>query len=207
MPIWVTTPYFSAARVISSTSSKVRAMGFSTYTCLPCAIASIVIGKCEWSGTPTVTASIFSAIRSNITRKSWKRGAFGNIFITSCVCGAPMSTSHRATTSHRPVLYNSFAISPPRWPMPMKATRTLSFALTRGAPAGLAWAGIQNEGIADAAERASARFRNERREISSVFMIRLFLSLTSRSIRVVNIRRFPFILPAGRPFISRRAPI
>ena len=37
----------------------------------------------------------------------------------------------------------------------------------------LALDGIQKEGIAAAAERAAARFRNERREISSDFMVNI----------------------------------
>ena len=69
---------------------------------------------------------------------------------------------------HRQVLYNSLAISPPRWPMPMKAMFTLSLALTRGV---MPLAGIQNEGMAVAAVSASVRFRNERRDRSSGFML------------------------------------
>ena len=91
--------------------------------------------------------------------------------IIFCVCGAPISTSQRATTSHSPVLNIRCEISAPRLPIPIKATLTLSFALTRGAAEAAFALGIQNEGIADTAEKAKACLKNERREIISDFII------------------------------------
>jgi hypothetical protein len=90
-----------------------------------------------------------------------------------------MSTSQRATTLHRPVLYNSLAISPPRCPMPMNAMFTRSLALISGEVGRTRpWAGVQNDGMADTADKASARLRNERREISSDFMVLSCLNYT-----------------------------
>ena len=56
--------------------------------------------------------------------------------------------------------------------MPINAILTFSFALTNGTPGiAPAFEGIQNEGIAVAADNANARFRNERREMCSDFMV------------------------------------
>ena len=80
------------------------AIGFSTKTCFPSDMASMEIGKCEKSGTLTRTASIWLPILSNMVRKSWKRGTFGNCLRIGRVWGAPMSTSQKATIFASPVL-------------------------------------------------------------------------------------------------------
>ena len=54
--------------------------------------------------------------------------------------------------------------------MPMNAIFTRSLALISGEVGRTRpWAGVQNDGMADTADKASARLRNERREISSDF--------------------------------------
>ena len=155
LPICVTTPYLSAAFIMSSHSSNVCASGFSTYTALPSFIACIAIGKWLWSGTATMTASILSAILSNIFLKSWKRGTSGYFLRQSCVCGAPMSVSHTATHSkRRGNLPNCRMSYQPCWPMPTKAMRTLPLATYP--------LGEKQPGSSGNAPAAAADFRNWR---------------------------------------------
>ena len=88
------------------------------------------MGKWLWSGVATITASILPDISSNSLRKSRYFGTPGNMASISCVCLAPMSTSQRATTLQRPVLWSSFATSAPRLPIPINAMPTFSLAPT-----------------------------------------------------------------------------
>ena len=78
---------------------------------------------------PMSTASIWSAILSNIFLKSWKRGSAGKVLSASSVCGAPMSVSHSATTSQTSVFFESaFRSNQACAPHPIAARRT--FPLT-----------------------------------------------------------------------------
>ena len=61
----------------------------------------------------------------------------------------------------------------------MNAIFTRSLALISGEVGRTRpWAGVQNDGMADTADKASARLRNERREISSDFMVLSCLNYT-----------------------------
>ena len=63
----------SAAAFIASASSMVRAIGFSTMTCLPCSAASSVCSACSSSGVAMYTASTFGLAHSASTLGTSRR--------------------------------------------------------------------------------------------------------------------------------------
>ena len=73
----------------------------------------------EFDAVAIATASNSLPALSNIWRKSLNCFAFGYLAIIFCVCLAPISTSHKATTSTIPVRAKSSIICSPRLPMPI----------------------------------------------------------------------------------------
>ncbi len=58
-------PLLRTASAIGHTSSSVRVMHFSQYTCLPIRAAATVMRECQWSGVAMITASTSGAATSS----------------------------------------------------------------------------------------------------------------------------------------------
>ena len=99
-------PELFTASAIGHTSSSVRVMHFSQYTCLPIWAAATVMRECQWSGVAMMTASTSGAATSSSKWRyrragfSWRVSPPGRI---GCVDAAIALSARTSNTSHTAV--------------------------------------------------------------------------------------------------------
>src|SRR5690606_15054159 len=100
-------------------------MGFWQYTCFPCLIAAIEMAKWLWSGTLTLTESMFffsffSNSRQSVYLRAWGTASPAALSMFS-------STSQMATTSRLGWAMNCWRSWPPIPPTPIQAWASFLF--------------------------------------------------------------------------------